>query len=102
MISRSDGETFHLLLADRPLSYPIELAVGSTDKISVCFWYPHVNRPSTTFSSIVILPDSRTNHPAVFRMVETVADLLVEELARSGGLADLYDFFENSDKPTES
>lgn len=94
MISRSDGETFHLLLADRPLPYPIERAAGLTDRISVCFWYSHVRHPRTTFSTIVILPESRTNHPAVFRMIEAAADLLAEELLRGERLADLYEFFD--------
>ena len=95
MISRSDGETFHLLLADRPLPYPIERAAGSTRQISVCFWYSHVRQPKTTLSTVVILPESRTKNPAVFRMIETVADLLAEELARYGCLSDFYELFED-------
>lgn len=96
MISRSDGATFHLLLADRPLPYPIERTAGTTGQISVCFWYSHIRQPKHTFSTVVILPESRTVHPAVFRRIETVADLLAEELARHGSLADFYELFEDS------
>jgi hypothetical protein len=96
MISRSDGETFHLLLADRPLPYPIERTAGSTQQISVCFWYSHVRQPKLTFSTVVVLSDSRTLHPAVFRRIETVADLLAEELARHGSLGDFYELFEDA------
>jgi hypothetical protein len=38
MISRSDGETFHLLLADRPVPYADEASsLGTARQISVCF-----------------------------------------------------------------
>ena len=85
-----------MLLADRPLPYPIELASGQAQNVSVCFWYSHVRQPQTNFSTIVILPDSRTCHPAVFRTIETVADLLAEELGRHGHLADFYELFSDS------
>ncbi|HXX99939.1 MAG TPA: hypothetical protein VEI54_03400 [Candidatus Limnocylindrales bacterium] len=94
MISRSDGKSFHLLLADRPLPYPIERSSGSTGKISVCFWYSHVRHPKSTFSTIVVLTDARTNHPLVFRRIEDVADLLAEELALHGKLAPFYELSE--------
>ena len=97
MISRSDGETYHLLLADRPLPYPNERAAGPTQKVSICFWYSHRNYSNTTFSTIVILSDSRTNHPAVYRRIEIVADLLAEELTRYEQLAELYELFDNPD-----
>lgn len=95
MISRSDGESFHLLLADRPLPYPIEKTSGPTKNISLCFWYTHVRLPNRTFSSIVILPGSRTDHPAFFRQIELIADLLTEKLAAEGQLGELYEFIEN-------
>lgn len=94
MISRSDGHTFHVLLADRPLPYPIERETGPTRKLSVCFWYSHVHQPDCTFSTIVILAGSRANHPALFRKIELVADLLAEELGRSEKLAEVYELFE--------
>jgi len=92
MISRSDGSSFHLLLADRPLPYPNERSAGPTRKISVCFWYSHVSRPKVTNSTVVTLHSAQTNRPAVFRAIETVADLLAESLARYGYLQKFYDF----------
>jgi hypothetical protein len=97
MISRSDGETFHLFLADRPLPYPLECASGPTHKLSVCFWYSHIRQPKSTFSTIVLLAGSRTNHPSVFRKIEMIADLLTERLACDGRLADVYELFERPD-----
>lgn len=96
MISRSDGETFHLLLADRPRPHPIAVTAVTVRRISVCFWYSHIRQPQETLSTIVILSDSRTNHPAVYRRIEMVADLLAEELAREGRLANCYELFEGS------
>jgi hypothetical protein len=69
MISRSDGETFHLVLADRPLPYPIERSAGPTRRISVCLCYCHIGRSTETYCSIVILRASQTNRPSIFRMI---------------------------------
>lgn len=96
MISRSDGETFHLLLADRPLPYPLEYDAGPTHRVSVCFWYAHTGQPKSTFSTIVILEGSHTKHPSLFRKIELAADLLAEELAREGQLAGVYELFEDT------
>ena len=95
MISRSDGETFHLFLADRPLPYPLERDAGPTFKISACFWYTHIRRPKCTFSSIVILEASHTNSPSVFRKIELIADLLANILAPEGSLVDVYEFVDS-------
>jgi hypothetical protein len=91
MISRSDGTSFHLLLADRPLPYPNEYA-APTRKISVCFWYSHVSEPKMTNATIVTLRSIRNTRPAVFRVIETVADLLAQNLAQRGKLGQFYDF----------
>jgi hypothetical protein len=96
MISRSDGRSYHLYLADRPLPYPLERSAGRVRRISACFWYSHTSRPELAGSTIVILPDSRTNHPNAFRMIEAAADLLAEELFHGGCLATLYEFFDES------
>jgi hypothetical protein len=96
MISRSDGSSFHLLLADRPLPYPNERAAGPTLKISVFFWYSHVSRPRETGSTMVTLPFTRTNRPSVFRAIETIADLLAGTLARYGQLKEFYEFSDDS------
>jgi hypothetical protein len=65
MISRSDGCSFHWLLADRPLRYP--------------------NECSSLTRTI------RNTRPAVFRLIETVADLLAQNLAQRGKLGQFYD-----------
>jgi hypothetical protein len=92
MISRSDGSTYHLFLADRPLPYPNERSAGRTQKISAFFWYNHVSRPHAVGSALVTLRSTQTNQPGVFRAIEVVADLLAETLARDGQLKELYDF----------
>lgn len=100
MISRSDGKTFHLLLADRPLPYPLEKSAGRTKRISVCFWYSHVRRPKCTLTCIVILSGTRVNHSSLYRKIEEIADLLTEELTREGDLADVYEYAEDASNPT--
>jgi hypothetical protein len=102
MISRSDGDKFHLLLADRPVPYPNERASGPTDKVSVCYWYSHVRTKFETRTAIVVLPCPRTNHPAVFRLIESVADLLANELNRFGNLSEFYEFVPSSTSKMES
>jgi hypothetical protein len=80
MISRSDGKTFHVLLADYPARYPAERATGNTEKTSVCFWYSHVLDAGSTGSTVVILRDSGLHYVGLFRVIETVADLLAKQL----------------------
>ncbi len=56
MISRSDGRNFHLLLADRPLPFPVEKD-GPADRVSLCFCYVYENDRSIAGSTVVLLPD---------------------------------------------
>ena len=67
MISRSDGNTLHLLLADYPARYPAERTSGNTQKTSVCFWYSHVLDGGSTCSTVVILHDAGLNDAGLFR-----------------------------------
>ena len=99
MISRSDGRTFHLLLADRPLPYPIERSAGPTDRVSLCFWYTPLYPEETTESTIVILKALRRSRSTLFRRIEMVADLLAEELVNKGQLVGLYELFESEQEP---
>jgi len=96
MISRSDGKSYHLLLADRPLPYPIERTSGSTGKVSVCFWCSHFSHPTSTFSTIVVLREARRKYPAVLRRIENIADLLTEEVAACGTLAEFCEFVDEA------
>lgn len=81
MISRSDGKTFHLLLADFPARYPAEKASGNTEKTSVCFWYSHDLDAGSTGSAVVMLRDPGLRYAGLFRLIETAADLLAKQLA---------------------
>jgi hypothetical protein len=83
MISRSDGKTFHLLLADCPARYPAERASGNTEKNSVCFWYSRVLDSGSTGSTVVILRDPGLNYAGLFPLIETAADLLAKQLMNS-------------------
>ena len=56
MISRSDGRSFHLLLADRPVPYPAEKDTGLAERLSLCFWYSCIGRKSPTQSTVVLRP----------------------------------------------
>ncbi len=92
MISRSDGKSFHLLLADRPVPYPNKTSLGRTYRVSACYWYSHVSGNDQTRSTIVVLPCPGRNCPALFRLIESAADLLAKELSNRGELADFYEF----------
>ena len=95
MISRSDGRNFHLLLADRPLPFPVEKD-GPADRLSVCFWYVYEAGKSLDSSTVVLLPDLSATQTILFRQIEFVADLLVAELLRHQSLAGLYDLRSDS------
>ncbi len=90
MISRSDGRTFHLLLADRPLPYPMESAGGPTGTISVCFWYLYGTETRETKSTVVLFQGSLGPKAAIFRQIESIADMLADELLRRQRLAGFY------------
>jgi hypothetical protein len=90
MISRSDGWSFHLLLADEPQAYPAESDSADTNLVSVCFWYSHVNSGSATRTSIVLIPEGEYGYAAFFRRIEQVADLLAARLGKFAALETLY------------
>jgi hypothetical protein len=94
MISRSDGQSFHFLLADRPLPYPLERSSGLTKKTSISFWYTPLNDFARTLSTIVIMAGPPKNNASLFRKIETIADLLAQELLLRGRLAGLYELFD--------
>jgi len=95
MISRSDGSTFHLFLADQPLPYPVEVDSPATELVSICFWYSHVKYGLETLTSVVVLQDTEWEFGCFFREIEYVADLLSEKLQKSSKLATLYRFVDN-------
>jgi hypothetical protein len=96
MISRSDGRSFHLLLADRPLPYPAERVAGPTQTVSVCFWYVYGEESSATKSTVVIFECSAGPKEKIYRQIEFIADVLADELLRRKELAVFYNLQDNS------
>lgn len=95
MISRSDGRNFHLLLADRPVAFPMERDAEPTPMTSVCFWYLcGADREAT--KSTVVLFDCHEGSRKMFRQIEFIADVLSDELLRRGELAVFYALQGNS------
>jgi hypothetical protein len=90
MISRSDGRTFHLLLADRPLPYPAERGAAPTRMVSVCFWYLYGADRNGTKSTVVLFEDRFGPKANIFRQIEFIVDVLADELLRRRSLAVFY------------
>lgn len=78
MISRSDGDTFHLVLADRPRPYPAERSVRNTFYHSLCFSYEHELFGGTRAS--IVLIEARKCGLSLYRQIEDIADSLAAEL----------------------
>lgn len=89
VIARSDGETFHLILADLPRPYPAEKEFESNGRVSLGFHYAHISLRDQTLVSIVILPRERPY--SLYRTIECVADSLSEELRNRGSLLPMYE-----------
>ncbi len=96
MISRSDGKNFHLVLADRPLPYPVERHGARSQQLSLCFWYADGRPPSATNSSLVLFPAVSENGHEIYREAEYIADLLAAKLVQEHSLAVLYRLSGNS------
>ena len=94
MISRSDGELFHLVLADRPVPYPAERNSGRTQQMTLFFWYSHVIHGTCTRTAVVVLvlPKRGKQRLSLFRRIEHIADLLAEKLRNSAELKTMYEF----------
>ncbi len=84
MISRSDGDTFHLVLADRPRPYPAERSVQNTFYLSLCFLYEHELFDGTQAS--IVLIEARKCGPSLYRQIEEIADSLAAGLQDCGRL----------------
>ena len=96
MISRSDGRSFHLLLADRPLPYPVESEDETVQRLSLCFWYACDSETDSPKSTLVLVPGPFPGNANIFRRVEFVADLLARQLLAKKKLAGFYELNENS------
>jgi len=89
MISRSDGRNFHLLLADRPLAYPMERGEDPRPLTSVCFWYVY-GEEGATKSTVVLFESCAGSREKIFRQIEFIADVLADELLRRRELGVFY------------
>jgi len=89
MISRSDGRNFHLLLADRPLAYPMERGEDPRPLTSVCFWYVY-GEEGATKSTVVLFESRAGSREKIFRRIEFIADVLADELLRRRELGVFY------------
>jgi len=96
MISRSDGQDFHLFLADRPLPYPAERCEGPARQLSLCFWYSYGANKVATRSSLVLVSSDDVKYGEYYRSIEWVADLLTAKLLEERSLAVWYSLEGNS------
>jgi hypothetical protein len=90
MISRSDGETYHLLLADRQRAYPAELSFR-TSALSLCFMYEHLATGNTTHVALVVIFEQIDCPRLTYRQIEDVADLLAWTLMENSELPSLLE-----------
>ena len=90
MISRSDGVTFHLLLADCPRPYPAERSSGKTHQLSLCFLYEHgsLQGPRAT---VIVVPDHWPAQLSVYRWIESITDIVAFYLSIHGSLPDIVE-----------
>lgn len=99
IISRSDGETFHLILGDRPISYPAEKTSGKTEMVSAGFWYvkepgvkEHDDKGGVRAGTVVVVLRKRPGGIGLLRQLEIVADRLVEKINKTPFIETLYEF----------
>ena len=91
IISRSDGSSYHLLLADRPRPFPAERRHKITS-FTACFWYEMGWSEKSTHSVLAFLDRTKKESTPHYRRLEEVADVLSLELTRKGKLEFQYDF----------
>jgi hypothetical protein len=104
MISRSDGESFHLVLGDRPISFPAEKSSGRTATMTAGFWYVSEPKPRSqvagestgtngfTETVVVILRKPPKGEVPLMRHLELLADTLAERITQVGRLYTFYEF----------
>ena len=89
---RSDGNLFHLIAGDRPISYPAERSAKKSEMRSIGFWYVHDGNGPETETTVVILRRPPQDQIQVLRQIEMVADKLAEQLTKMVRLPTLYEF----------
>jgi len=91
VISRSDGETFHLVLGDRPIEYPHEKSSGKSEMVTAGFWYVKDIDCKTEFAgTVVVMLRKRADKTELLHQLEIVADRLVEKINKT----DVETFYE--------
>jgi hypothetical protein len=92
IVSRSDGVNFHLVLGDRPISYPAKSPIVCRQMMSVGFWYVHEANGASTEAVVVILRRPPRGGTPLLHHLEAVADKLFEKLKKSSRLPCIYEF----------
>jgi hypothetical protein len=98
MISRSDGESFHLVSRGRPISFPGDKSSARTATMTVGFWYVSERRaesPGTggfTETVVVMLRKPPKSEVPLLGHLELLADALAEKIALEGRLSTFYEF----------
>jgi hypothetical protein len=98
VISRSDGESFHIVLGDKPISFPAEESSGRTATMTAGFWYVSERRaesPGTggfTETVVVMLRKPPKSGTPLMRHLELLADTLAEKINLEGRLSTYYEF----------
>jgi len=94
IITRSDGETFHLILGDKPISFPAERPKES-EVMTAGFWYVHEANGEFTQTVVVLLRRPRRRGVSLVHHLEMIADRLAEKLKNPRHFATLYEFYGN-------
>lgn len=89
---RSDGRSFRLLVAARPVSYPTANPSVDTQMFSIGFWYDRKLDGPLTETFVVILRQLSGHVMDVARQVKIVADKLAERLAKNCSISATYEF----------
>jgi hypothetical protein len=91
-IVRSDGRSFRLIAAAKPVSYPTANPLVEAQMFSIGFWYDRKLVGPLTEIVVVILRQPPGQPMDVMQQVEIVADRLAERLAKNTRLAATYEF----------
>lgn len=95
IISRSDGDSYHLVLSERTISFPAERSSVKSGRLIAVFWCvkdENDEAAQVTETVAVILRNPPKRGVALRCHVETVADRLAEKFGKTDALATLYEF----------
>lgn len=104
MISRSDGESFHLVLGGRPISFPAERSWKKTTTMTAGFWYVSERkvgfreseqyRATNGFTEtvVVLLSKPPRGGAPLMRHLEVLADALADKITLEGRISTFYEF----------